>query len=86
MPPPHVGGAAAAKPALEIDNRFEEVGGKESLGLATRHANTLHSPLRLALKKKMQATKRELYKKPILGQDYLDSESDHTPKLTQPMS
>ena len=25
---PHVGGAAAAKPAPEIDNRFEEAGGQ----------------------------------------------------------
>ena len=40
---PHIGVAAAAKPAPEIDNRFEEAGGKASPGPATKHANTLHS-------------------------------------------
>ena len=84
--PLHVGGAAAAKPAPEIDNRFEEGGGKASPGPATKHANTLHSPLRLTLKRKIQNSKRDLDEEPILGQDYQDSKTDLTPKLTQPMS
>ena len=50
--PPHVGGAAAAKPTPEIDNRFEEAGGKASPGPATKHAHTLIPPLRLTLKEK----------------------------------
>ena len=65
--PHHVGGCSCREPTPEIDNWFEEVGGKASPGLATRHANTLHSPLRLTLKKKMQATKRELYKRTHFG-------------------
>ena len=54
--PPHVGGAAAAKPAPEIDNRFEEAGGKASPGPATKHAHTLPSPLRLTLGKDTKPT------------------------------
>ena len=79
--PHHVGGCSCRKPAPEIDNRFEEAGGKASPGPATRHANTLHSPLRLTLKKKIQNSKREADEEPILGQDYQDSKSDLTPKL-----
>ena len=84
--PPHVGGAAAAKPTTEVKNRFEEAGGKASPGPATKHAHTLIPPLRLTLKKRIQNSKREADKEPILGQDYQDRKSDLTPKLTQPMS
>ena len=47
-----MGVAAAAKPAPEIDNRFEEAGGKASPGPATKHAHTPIPPLRLTLKEK----------------------------------
>ena len=82
--PHHVGVCSCREPALEIDNWLEEAGTKASHGQNTR-THCIHH-LRLTLKEKMQATKRELYKEPILGQDYQDRKSDLTPKLTHPMS
>ena len=52
VPPHHVGVAAAAKPAPEIDNQFEEAGGKASPGPATKHVHTLYSLLKTYFKGK----------------------------------
>ena len=84
--PHHIGGAAATKPAPEIDNRFEEAGGKASPGPATKHANTLHSSLRLYFKGKIHLNVIHGSKTRLQEDYYQDSKSAHTPKLTQPMS
>ena len=63
--PPTSGVAAATKPTPEVDNRFEELGGNASPGPATKTRHTLLLHLRLTLK--MQATKRELYKRTHFG-------------------
>ena len=83
--PHHVGGCSCREPTPEIDNRLQEVGGNPAPATKTR-TQTLLPHTRLPLKEKIQSTKRELDKKPILGQDYQDHKSDFTPKLTQPMS
>ena len=50
MLPPHVGGAAAAKPAPEIDNRLEEAGTKPAQ--LPKHAHTHCFTLKTYLKEK----------------------------------
>ena len=80
VPPLHVGGCSCREPTPEIDNRLQEVGGNPAPATKTRTHTLLHH-LRLTLKEKTQPTKRDLYKEPILGQDYQDHKSDLTPKL-----
>ena len=83
--PHHVGGCSCRDPTPEIDNRLQEVGGNPAPATKTRTHTLLLNP-RLALKKRIQARKRELYKRTHLGHDYQDRESDFTPNLTRPVS